>query len=204
MPYNNELVNSMRPLCNELQNNNDLYKLMITGDKIAKDAMIINNYRLVLSIVEKYITGLPQFKHLQDDLVGEGLLGLTIAVNAMAENKNKPVNVDPTSFMSRSMRNHIINYIRENNSDDISFEEPSESDNLTDMSDELKEEILSCCSEDELPIIELWIGGNTVREIAKLLNFPSSNNGKDIYRIIKTVKTRITVKLDTGKSLTIK
>lgn len=199
MSYNNELVDSMRPLCDETQDNNELYKLIITGDQVAKDAMIINNYRLVLSIVENYIVGLPQFEHLRDDLVGEGLLGLTVAVNVMAANKTVPDSIDPTSFMSVTIRNHIIKYLYKEHPDDSSFKEPSESDITTDMSDELREEVLSCCSEDEKLIIKLWLCGNTVRGIAE----KSGMSRMNVHRIIETVKSRVIVKLDTGKPVSI-
>jgi RNA polymerase sigma factor (sigma-70 family) len=201
MSYNNELVDSMRPLCNESQDNNELYKLITAGDQVAKDAMIINNYRLVLSIVEKYITGLPQFEHLRDDLVGEGLLGLTVAANAMAENKTIPDSIDPTSFMSRSIRNHLIDYIRKDKSDDIPFEEPSESNESDDdnSNDELEEDILACCSEDEKPVIELWIAGNSERNIANTLGI----NDTYVHRIIGAVKIRIIAKFGTDKRVII-
>ena len=200
MSYNNELVDSMRPLCDETQDNNELYKLIITGDQVARDAMIINNYRLVLSIVENYIAGLPQFEHLRDDLVSEGLLGLTISVTVMAKNETIPDSIDPTSFMSRSIRNQIGMFLRKDKSDDMPFKEPSESDEPEDMSDELDEEILSCCSEDEKPIIELWTAGNSIRDIGDKLGVPKTT----VHRIIETVKTRIITKLGTRKPVIIK
>lgn len=190
MAYNNQLVNDHRKLCTK-DTNEQLYELLITGDVVAQETMIINNMPLVMSIVEGYLGIYPNFVYLRDDLVAEGFLGLTKSINVMAENKRKPDKLNPTSFMSVTIRNCIRDYFK-NEIHDESIEPDLLSDRPNNKTDELIDNIHSCCTEIEHEIIDLWIGGNTVRDIASELN----TTRMGVQRTINAVKTRLIAKIN--------
>src|SRR5438876_451182 len=101
--YNGPLVANMRtvsavsPVATR-EANDTLYPKVAAGDKGAIRQMIESNMPLVLTKVESYIGAYPDLSYLRDDLVGEGMLGLTEAVNRMAQDGpiDKP---NPTGYI---------------------------------------------------------------------------------------------------------
>lgn len=106
--YNNELVGPMRangrPLSQEI--NQEMYQRVVDGDKVAVREMIEGNMSLVISKVDAYIGSFPFISHLRDDLISEGFVGLTIAVNRMATTE-VPENPNPTGYMSHWISHSI-------------------------------------------------------------------------------------------------
>ena len=85
--YNNKLVADMarlcRPFCSE--DNERLYPLVIAGDADARQRMIEGNMSLAIAKVESFIRCYPGVTHLRDDLTSAAFIGVTKAVNQIAE-----------------------------------------------------------------------------------------------------------------------
>ena len=99
--YNTALVGDMiagGPVATA-KSNDELYPKVAAGDPEAREEMIQRNMSLVVNKVDSYIGCYPGVSHLRDDLISEGFVGLTHAVNKMAEAgpKEKP---NPTGYMS--------------------------------------------------------------------------------------------------------
>jgi RNA polymerase sigma factor (sigma-70 family) len=91
--YNSELRANMKNNCQPISNakNLELYRRLISGDISAKAGLICDNMPLVVSIVDREFTKrCPKRRRTQDDLIGEGFLALTKAINGLARSK-KPV-----------------------------------------------------------------------------------------------------------------
>ena len=116
--YNHELVENLRATCKKStrEENDRLYKLMIAGDQHAADDLITGNLALAIFKVGVVLKQYPQYSYLQDDLISEGFLGVTKAVNGLLQNKPKQKqNINPTGYIAWSIHNHIINFLRANN-----------------------------------------------------------------------------------------
>lgn len=147
MPYNHDLVNDMRCFCDESADNDQLIKLAIVGDAAAKEALIVNNYRLVITIVEQYIKSFPGYSYLRDDLTAEGLHKLTELVDRLREK-------EPNNFVAHlctSIRNRLSDFVNEE-IQDISVEPDLLPDKSDDCPDELIEWVMSCCSRKNNPL----------------------------------------------------
>jgi hypothetical protein len=83
--------------------NDALYPLVIAGDERAKQEMIEGNMALVTLRVETFIKNCPAAAFLRDDLISEGLLALTTAVNRM-EPVSEP---NPTGYILVAVSNAI-------------------------------------------------------------------------------------------------
>ena len=101
--YNNELVAEMarlgKPFCSE--DNSRLYPLVAAGDSAARQQMIEGNMSLAVAKVESFIRCFPNVAHLRDDLTSAAFIGLTKAVNKMAEGTAVKYegNWNPTDFI---------------------------------------------------------------------------------------------------------
>jgi len=69
---------------NHVDENDALYQRIRSGDTAAVAEMIERNMPLVKSRVTLFLTDYRRFRHLRDDLTGEGFLALTEAVNSFA------------------------------------------------------------------------------------------------------------------------
>lgn len=85
--YNSKLVADMarlgEPFCSE--DNDRLYPLVAAGDADARQQMIEGNMSLAVTKVESFIRCFLNVAHLRDDLTSAAFIGLTKAVNKMAE-----------------------------------------------------------------------------------------------------------------------
>ncbi len=87
------------------QNQEDeLIKKHLNGDKEAKDKLIEHNLRLVAHIVKKYYT----VGYDQDDLISIGTIGLIKAVSSFNPEKN----IKLSTYASRCIENELLMYFR--------------------------------------------------------------------------------------------
>jgi hypothetical protein len=109
MSLNKDLGPLMRAAIRETGNrelNDRLYPLVVAGDEAARTEMIQSNMPLVLNKVQSFLSTHPQWSHLRDDLLSQGFVGVTQAVNKMAkpeteDDLDEPVeNCNPTGFIS--------------------------------------------------------------------------------------------------------
>jgi len=105
MRHSSELIDNLHSSCtvNTNEDNKRLLPLVSIGDKSAREEMIKNNTSLVLSLVASYLRKNPGDDYLQDDLVGEGMLGLVEAVNHCAANHV----TYPTAFIGTCIYHRI-------------------------------------------------------------------------------------------------
>lgn len=86
--------------------NDRLYPLVVAGDAAAREEMIQSNMPLVLVKVQSWLGSNPEWSHLRDDLLSQGFVGVTQAVNKMAnpdteDDVAEPVeNCNPTGYIS--------------------------------------------------------------------------------------------------------
>lgn len=64
--------------------NNSLYMMVALGDESAREQMIHSNMGLVISKADHFLMFFPKARHLRDDMISQGLVGLVEAVNKMA------------------------------------------------------------------------------------------------------------------------
>ena len=84
--YNDLLVSQMsEPL--DAEKNSALFERVSAGDAAAREEMIVGNMPLAVAKVESFLRCFPGVAHLRDDLTSAAFVGLTKAVNQMAEGK---------------------------------------------------------------------------------------------------------------------
>lgn len=108
------------PLSNEYET--ELLQKHESGDKQAREELIVHNLRLVVYIAKKFEnTGIPI-----EDLISIGTLGLIKAVNTFRISKN----IKLATYASRCIENEILMYLRKTNSmkAEVSFYEPLNTD----------------------------------------------------------------------------
>lgn len=96
----------------------ELLRLLPSGDKAAKSMLIERNLRLVVYIARKFEnTGINI-----EDLISIGTIGLIKAVNTF--NPEKKIKL--ATYASRCIENEILMYLRRNNKirSEVSFDEP--------------------------------------------------------------------------------
>ncbi len=181
------------------ERNCELYPLVVAGDEKAREEMILANMALVTRKVMAYLHHFPHCTSLKDDLLSQGYVGLTEAVNAMVGREVPEPN--PTGFMA-SYIYHAIGEIVDYESgirvpqrtllrkkkqgrpvsvpskeasicSEYVFERDAQRDprSLTD----LKDEILGCCENDiEKKIVGLRADGRSDADIAAILGIPKT------------------------------
>jgi hypothetical protein len=160
----------------------------------AMKQMIESNMSLVVYRVESYVRAFPTLSHLTDDMTSEGFVGLTTAVNKMAEQGavEKP---HPTSYMTDWITYHIGTVadketamgssgktVRRKRDDGkalplhVSLPKNLEMETYEDDGIrlfELRDEILGCCESDEdRMIVDMREKGYVDNDIAKTLGLP--------------------------------
>jgi hypothetical protein len=168
------------------QSNDALYPRVAAGDPEAINEMIVGNMSLVVGKVDSYIGCYPHVSHLRDDLIAEGFLGLTVAVNKMAE--QGPIkDANPTGYMSYWITYHVGTICDKESANGASDrttrgrrQEGEELPHVVPMPDtlndivvdptsmvDLRDLIESCCETDvDLAIIRLRERGNHAQESA--------------------------------------
>ena len=183
-----------------------------SGDKEAREILIVHNLRLVVYIAKKFEnTGIPI-----EDLISIGTLGLIKAVNTFRISKN----IKLATYASRCIENEILMYLRKTNTlkAEVSYFEPLNVDwdgNELLLSDVLGNEpediyrdleenderyrlykIISSLGEREKMIITMrfGIGGGkeyTQKEVADELGISQSYISRLEKRIIEKIKREI-------------
>ncbi len=189
------------------ETNDWLYRL-IDSDPAARARMIESNMPLVLHLVQEFLRECPAFAYLQDDLISEGFLTLTVEVNRLAESKSRCIS-DPTSYLSVAIRHAIrdacdaaplihprkdkrYRLLQADESVEVpSVESMSDSSRLTltrtvespNMVD-LRDELAACCETDlDRQLIRMREEGFSTRKIALELGMSRSVVSKLLGRI---------------------
>ena len=178
-----------------MEQNDEVYKRLVKGDKKARDEMIEGNVALVVYRVEAYLRSAPQMTYYRDDMISAGLLGLCGAVDRMR--KKGPVkNPKPTGCIAKAIDRHVSHAVDESNTivvpnrvqqlaraegepitpprivpDKalIGLSESSSRDRKETL--ELTEDVLACCRNDvERRVVSMRVDGHTDAEIEKALN----------------------------------
>jgi DNA-directed RNA polymerase specialized sigma subunit len=192
--YNTALVTSMvaNGAAGSPEANLALYPRVAVGDREAMNEMIESNMSLAISKVDSFIGCFPNLAHLRDDMVSEGFLGLTKAVNKMAEAGPRE-NPNPTGFMSYWI-NHGIGTVADReaangasdrttrrarqNGEELPHQVAMPPDTDEAMIDptaeiELRDLIDSCCeTETDRVIVAMREKRYTDKEIAAALELP--------------------------------
>lgn len=181
------------------ESNDALYPLVVAGNPKAREEMILSNMPMVTRKVTAYLQQFPQCKHLKDDLLSQGYVGLVTAVNNMVGGHIEEPN--PTGFMSLHIHHEIgelldyesairvpkRSFLRKKKADP-DFEVPTkeasvdaqytlERDGLVDPRSivDLEDELEACCESDvEKQIVRHRREGRKDDEIATILGLPKS------------------------------
>lgn len=188
-----------------------LVKLAENGDRKAKNTLIEHNLRLVAHVIKKYYSNSSD----QEDLISIGTIGLIKAIDTFKSDKGTRL----ATYAARCIENEILMYFRskKKNSQDISVNEPIETDNegnpltlidliatedtilddifLVTMSKKLYEYIDELESERDKTIIVLRYGLNnkkplTQKEVAKRLAISRSYVSRIEKRVLAELKAR--------------
>lgn len=204
--YNDSLVNSIRANgCKSAtkEENDALYPRVAGGDQAAIKLMIESNVGLVIERVESYIRVYPTVGYLRDDLVAEGLLGLTKAVRRMS-NEGMQDNPNPTNYISCYVTKAIGAVIEQEGSASVPAETARQMKGRGEaiprcvplnndkrevdprVMIELRDIIDACCetAEDRI-IVEMREKGYVDKEIAARLDLPHTTVymlRRDLYR----------------------
>ena len=190
--YNSTLVSDMARLCEPFcsDDNGRLYPLVAAGDPDARRQMIEGNMSLAVAKVESFIRCFPGVAHLRDDLTSAAFVGLTKAVNQMAEGCQikQPETWNPSDCIGSWINRELTRLIEDETPirlphtsrdraraegkeltlppvcNDIPerFEVPSYEKEL-----EMRDLIESCCTcEEERTFVAMREAGHTLAEIA--------------------------------------
>lgn len=165
-------------------------ELRKTDTRELRDKIIMGNARLVLFKVSAYVSLYRQTLHLKDDMVSAGFLGLTKAVNFLADpevsHTESPSGlmalfihreigqlIEKSNLIVIPLRTKIRNDLKEikvNNFSEHDYDLPR-----NDCSDDLREVIWNLTeTEYERQILNLRESGYTDLEIAERLDLPAS------------------------------
>jgi DNA-directed RNA polymerase specialized sigma subunit len=105
--YNSELATDMRNHCEHTNSKKNLaiYERLRAGDADARKRLICDNMPLVATVVNEYLAMRPCRAYLLDDLMGDGFLALTKAVNGL-EHYHTPV-IHMTSYLACAVRHAL-------------------------------------------------------------------------------------------------
>ena len=203
--YNDALVESMTAICEPAtrDSNDQLYPLVAAGDREAMDRMIEGNMSLVIDKVDRFVAVHRDAEHLRDDLISEGFVALTTAVNKMAEAGPRE-SPNPTGLISHHIGRRLQDAVTQvgfgASARTVSrgvetpklvslpdeFDAPSRAADPIAML-ELRDTIQACCeSREDKVIIRMRESGSTDAEIAERLNTSVAS----IYRMRQAIYER--------------
>ncbi len=199
-------------------NNND-YELLYLISENNEDAkeLFYNKYKPIIEMKAKKLSKIAQSKGYDyNDLVQEGMVGLTNAINSFSDQKD----VQFSTFANLCIERQMFSFIRNISAgrhkilnDSVSFEttnsfgsplinlldDKNVNPETTFIESEEKEglynDIVSILKDIEVEIFELRANGFSYKEIASLLNITEKSVGKHIERI----KNKINKMLDENK-----
>lgn len=80
------------------------------GNEEAREKLILGYIKLVMHKVESWLAVFPPLAYLSDDMVSEGFLAVTKAVNKIAEG-DLPAKNNPTGYVSVAIHNSLSDYV---------------------------------------------------------------------------------------------
>jgi hypothetical protein len=212
--YNDLLISQMSEPLDE-EKNLALFERVAAGDAVAREEMIVGNMPLVVAKVESFIRCFPDIAHLRDDLTSAAFIGLTKAVNQMAEGRALKYegNWNPTdcigAWINRELGElievegivppHTSKYRARLQGEELTvptvsnvvperFEAPSYEEEL-----ETRDLIDSCCTcEDERTFVAMREAGHTLVEIAAAID----RSRMATQRMAKRLEARVQCKLE--------
>lgn len=140
--YSNNVF--LKPLSKEEEEK--YVKLMLNGDKNARNKLIEHNLRLVAHIVKKFDTS----KNDTDDLISIGTIGLIKGIDSYKENKKTKI----TTYAARCIQNEILMYFRANKktnndvylNDSIGYDKEGNEINLIDILEDKTPDVINYIS----------------------------------------------------------
>lgn len=152
------------------------------GDDKARDDLILGYARLVLAKVGTWITLFPQVSHLSDDMVSEGLLAVTKAVDILIR-EGDPSEGSLCSYIHTAIINNIGHFLEDEVTihiprtaddgpvaipvDDFDLAAPDAGYAMVDLMDTLH---ASCETPLEREVLDLRMKGYSDQEIADQLD----------------------------------
>lgn len=89
------------------KDNEDLYQKVLQGNQEAIKQMIEGNMALVIVRLESFLNEYPQYEFFRDDLISEGFLALSQAVNRMAVSDEHP-DANPSGYIYTAIDNSFM------------------------------------------------------------------------------------------------
>lgn len=197
-----------KPFCTE--DNSRLFPHVAAGDTDARRQMIEGNMALAVVKVESFIRCFPEIAHLRDDLTSAAFVGVTKAVNQMAEGFQikQPENWNPTdcigAWINRELSElieiegivppHTSKYRARAQGEELTvptvvnviperFEIPSYEEEL-----ETRDLIHSCCvCDEERTFVAMREAGHTLDAIAATIGMSRTS----LYRMAKHLQGRV-------------
>ncbi len=218
--YNELLIRDVHRETNgetlDAEKNVALFNRIVAGDTAARREMILGNVPLAVAKVESFIRCFPEVEHLRDDLTSAAFVGLTKAVNQMAEGCRikqpenwtptdcrgawiirelgrlteieAPIHVPQDSARLAKQKGEPIPVPVVQNVIPERFEVPSYEKEL-----ETRDLIEACCrSPEERTLVAMREAGQTYAEIAKVIGRPLSST----YAMAKQLHARVHRKLE--------
>lgn len=212
--YNDLLVSQMsEPL--DAERNLALFGRVVAGDSAAREEMIVGNMPLAVAKVESFIRCFPGAAHLRDDLTSAAFIGLTKAVNQMAEGTALKYegNWNPTdcigAWINRELGElieiegivppHTSKFRARAQGEELTvptvvnviperFQVPSYQEEL-----ETRDLIESCCTcDEERTFVAMREAGYTLDEIAAAVGMSRTT----MYRMARELEARVQRKLE--------
>jgi RNA polymerase sigma factor (sigma-70 family) len=177
------------------EQNDEVYRRLVSGDKKARDEMIEGNMALVVHRADEYLRKAPQMAYYRDDMMSAGFVGLCEAVDRMRK-VGLVKNPRPTGCISHAIDraiNHLVD--RANTivvpdrvqrraraegepirpprivSEKALFDVHDSAYQNQDALKEVYEEALACCNNKrEKRIVSMRAAGHTDAEIAPIVN----------------------------------
>ena len=212
--YNDLLISQMsEPL--DAERNLALFGRVVAGDSAAREEMIVGNMPLAVAKVESFIRCFPGAAHLRDDLTSAAFIGLTKAVNQMAEGTALKYegNWNPTdcigAWINRELGElieiegivppHTSKFRARAQGEELTvptvvnviperFQVPSYQEEL-----ETRDLIESCCTcDEERTFVAMREAGYTLDEIAAAVGMSRTT----MYRMARELEARVQRKLE--------
>ncbi len=155
-------------------------KLMLEGDKSARNKLIEHNLRLVAHIVKKF----ESKNNNTDDLISIGTIGLIKGIDSYNNNHKTKI----TTYCARCIENEILMYFRankknENNvslNDSIGFDKDGNEMNLIDIiKDDSIDFLTKIHNQDSINLLTAYLNKLTKREKEIIIKRYGLNNCKE-------------------------
>jgi DNA-directed RNA polymerase specialized sigma subunit len=155
-----------------VEQNDEVYNRLVSGDTAARNEMIEGNVALAVFRTDTYLRSNSQMAFYRDDMIGAALVGLCEAVDSM-QKRGRIRSPKPTGYITKTIDQHIQVVVDESNTIVVpskaqqrarakgtpiqpprvvsekaaaSVGDPSQRDKIA--GDDLHEEILTCCLDD--------------------------------------------------------